>query len=192
MGMYPFAQLPEPDESKLPDGGPMKEENMPKADFYTAIVLMGFGILVLILSLEMPTMAEQSKNPYAAPGIVPGLIGAIIAFLSGIMLIRAIRKGGYKKQINAEVVKGFFTHESTNRMVKTVLICVLYSLLLGHVNFVLLTTLFIFVFVLTFEYSFRESFRAQARKVLMAAVLAIITSGAVYGVFFYLFLVNLP
>jgi Ca2+-dependent lipid-binding protein len=91
-----------------------------------------------------------------------------------------------------KAIKGFFTHESTNRMVNTVLICVLYSLLLGHVNFILLTMLFIFVFVLTFEYSFRESFRTQARKVLMAAVLAIITSSAVYGVFFYLFLVNLP
>jgi cobalamin synthase len=170
----------------------MKEENMPKADFYTGIGLMAFGILVLILSLQMPTMAEQSKNPYAAPGIVPGLIGAIITFLSGIMFFRAIRRGGHRKQITGEAIKGFFTHESTNRMVKTVLICVLYSLLLGHVNFILLTMLFIFVFVLTFEYSFRESFRTQARKVLMAAVLAIITSSAVYGVFFYLFLVNLP
>jgi len=129
----------------------MKEENMPKADFYTGIGLMAFGILVLILSLQMPTMAEQSKNPYAAPGIVPGLIGAIITFLSGIMFFRAIRRGGHRKQITGEAIKGFFTHESTNRMVKTVLICVLYSLLLGHVNFILLTMLFIFVFVLTKE-----------------------------------------
>lgn len=170
----------------------MKEENLPKADFYTSIVLMAFGILVLILSVRMPTMTEQSKNPYAAPGIVPGLLGATITFLSVIMFARAIRNGGHKRQINGEAVKGFFTHQSTNRMVKTILICVLYTLLLGRVNFVLLTTMFIFLFVLSFEYSFSESFRAQARKVLMAAVLAIITSGAVYGVFFYLFLVNLP
>lgn len=170
----------------------MKEENMPKADFYTSIILMAFGILVLILSLQMPTMAEQSKNPYAAPGIVPALLGLIITFLSAVMFFRSIRKGGHRKQITGEAVKGFFTHESTNRMVKTILICVLYSLLLGHVNFVLLTTLFIFLFVLIFEYSFKESFRAQIRKVLMAGVLAIITSTAVYGVFFYLFLVNLP
>ncbi len=170
----------------------MKEENMPKADFYTSIVLMAFGIVVLILSLQMPTMSDQSKNPYAAPGIVPGLLGVIITFLSGIMFIRALRKGGLRKQITGEAIKGFFTHESTNRMVKTIVICVLYSLLLGHVNFVLLTTLFIFFFVLTFEYSFKESFRGQIRKVLMAALLAIITSSTVYGVFFYLFLVNLP
>jgi len=170
----------------------MKEENMPKADFYTSIILMAFGITVLILSLKMPTMAEQSKNPYAAPGIVPALLGIIIAFLSGIMFFRSIRKGGHRKQITGEAIKGFFIHESTNRMVKTILICVLYSLLLGHVNFVLLTTLFIFIFVLTFEYSFKESFKSQIRKVLMAAVLAVITSTTVYGVFVYLFLVNLP
>ncbi|GAB4221651.1 MAG: tripartite tricarboxylate transporter TctB family protein [Spirochaetales bacterium] len=170
----------------------MKEENMPKADFYTAIVLMVFGVLVLILSLQMPTMAEQHKNPYSAPGIVPGLLGATIAFLSAIMFVRSIRKGGHRKQITGEAVKGFFTHESTNRMVKTILLCVLYTLLLGRVNFVLLTALFIFVFVLIFEYSFSHSFRSQIRKVLVAAILSVTTAATVYGVFFYLFLVNLP
>ncbi len=170
----------------------MKEENMPKADFYTSLILTAFGITVLILSIKMPTLAEQNKNPYAAPGIVPGFIGTIIAILSSIMLVRSIRKGGHKEKISAASMKGFFFNESTVRILKTILLCVVYSLLLGHLSFILLTSLFIFAFVLTFEYSLKESFRSQIRKVIMAALLAILTSLSVYGVFFYVFLVNLP
>ena len=170
----------------------MKEENIPKADFYTSIILVAFGITVLILSIKMPTLAEQNKNPYAAPGIVPGFIGAVIAILSSIMLVRSIRKRGHKEKISAASIKGFFFNESTARILKTIFLCVVYSLLLGHLPFILLTALFIFAFVLTFEYSFKESFQSQLKKVAMAALLAVLTSLSVYGVFFYLFLVNLP
>jgi hypothetical protein len=169
----------------------MNEQNMPKADFYTSIVLTAFGAVVLVMSIQMPSMTEQSHNPYAAPGIVPGLLGAVIALLGGVMFIRSIRKGGTRK-ITGEAISRAFRDDTTLRMGKTILLCVAYALLLGKLPFTPLTAFFVLIFVLFFEYDRKETFRSQGKKGIIAALLAVSTAAAVYVVFFYLFLVNLP
>ncbi|MFQ3621151.1 MAG: tripartite tricarboxylate transporter TctB family protein [Spirochaetales bacterium] len=170
----------------------MKEQNMPKADFFTSLVLLTFGLSIIVLSYKMPTLVEQSKNIYAAPGIVPGLLGIIISFLSLVLFFRSIKQKGYKIVISGSILKSFLTHEQTNRMVKTALICIVYTLLLGHLPFILLTFLFVFVFIVTFEYDRNIPLRSQLRKIGIALLLALLTALVVYAVFFYVFLVNLP
>jgi putative tricarboxylic transport membrane protein len=150
----------------------MTEQNMPKADFYTAVVLIAFGIAVMVISIKMPQMADQHRNVYSAPGIVPGLIGAVITMLSSVMLIRSIFKGSLKTKITGDAVSGFFKNEMTIRMVKTITLCVLYAVLLGKLPFAILTALFVFSFVLVFEYTRKETFRSQIRKIVFAFVLA--------------------
>ncbi len=169
----------------------MDERSMPKADFYTSIVLTAFGAAVLVMCLQMPTMTETSHNPYAAPGIVPGLLGAVIALLGGFMFIRSLRQGG-AGGISKGTVSGFLRDDTTLRMGKTIVLGVGYGFLLGHVPFVLLTALYVLIFVLFFEYDPKKNLRSQARKVAAAALLAVATAVSVYAVFFYLFLVNLP
>jgi hypothetical protein len=69
---------------------------------------------------------------------------------------------------------------------------VLYALLLGRLWFPLITFVFVFIFAMMFEYDFKSPISGQWKIPLFAAILALSTAAAVYFVFQYLFLVNLP
>lgn len=45
----------------------MTEKSMLKADLITSIILIVFGTAILVLSLGMPTMADQNQSVYSAP-----------------------------------------------------------------------------------------------------------------------------
>ncbi len=171
----------------------MKESNMPRADFITSIFLMGFGIAVLVLSSQMPTYEARGINPYSAPGIVPGFLGAIIALFGLILFIRSIMRGGHRLGIGAATVRTFFTAQQTGRLFLTLVISVLYALVLvGRIPYAIATAVYCFVFVLIFEFSFREPIVKQWKVLLFALILAVATAASVTAVFQYLFLVSLP
>ncbi|WP_270939057.1 hypothetical protein, partial [Falsiroseomonas oryzae] len=68
----------------------------PRADLYTAAVLLAFGLGVVALALRMPTFVEQSHTGLTAPGIVPGFHGAVVAVLAILLGLRAIRRGALR------------------------------------------------------------------------------------------------
>ena len=171
----------------------MKESNMPKADFLMSIVLMFFGIFVMILSSRMPDFADQNANPYSAPGVVPSLLGVIFLLLGIVMLIRSILRKGYRLGITGTNISAWFKDKTTHRFLITLGLSMIYALiLLGRIHFLIATGLYMFAFVVLFEYKREVGLLAQKKTFLMALLLAVITSGSVYGVFRYLFLVNLP
>lgn len=165
---------------------------MSRADFYTAIVLMAFGIAASVLALQMPPVTERGQSPYTAPGLLPTFLGIVIASLSFIMFVRSVRHIGRDVLPPEGAVKRFFGETGTRRMGITIFLCVLYSISLGSIYFPLTSFLFVFIFVLVFEYRLKEPFRTQIKKVLLAALLALCASAGITGLFQYLFLVNLP
>ncbi|OHE59102.1 MAG: hypothetical protein A2Z99_00505 [Treponema sp. GWB1_62_6] len=171
----------------------MKEQNMRRADFVMSSFLIAFGVAVLILSLAMPRFQHLKINPYSVPGIVPGFLGAVIAFLGVVLFIRSVRQGGFRLALNSRALRDFLLTEETRRISLTIVLGVAYALgLLGRVHFMIATGIFVFAFVMVFEYKRKEGFRAQWKTVLWGAILACVTSVSVYSVFAYLFLVNLP
>lgn len=171
----------------------MKESNMPRADLVTSIILIAFGISVLVLSLQMPRFEEHGVNPYSVPGIVPGFLGAVVAFLGVVLFIRSIVQKGYRLGLTGGTVKEFFTSETTKRFALTIAVSIIYALvLLGRIPFPIATGVYIFTFIFIFEYQWKKSFLVQWKRVLMALAVAVVFSAAVTGVFRYLFLVNLP
>ena len=170
----------------------MTEKSMARADFYTSIVLMAFGIGIIIIALQMPTMTEKGEGPYSAPGLLPILLGSVITVLSGFMFGRSIVRIGKDITVPANAFKAFFSEVGTRRMTQTIILCALYSISLGKVLFPLTTFLFVFIFILVFEYNLKETFKSQMKKVLVAIFLSVCVSAAITGTFQYLFLVNLP
>ncbi len=170
----------------------MKESNMPKADFVTSIFLIIFGIAVVYLSVNMPKFEELHANPYSVPGVVPGFLGVIIAFLGVVLLVRSIFQKGYRLEITGKTIKGFFSEPMTRRILLTIFISVAYWVLLGRVWFPLVTGLYVFIFVIIFEFEKGKSIVEQRKKLTVALLMAVITSASVTYTFQYLFLVNLP
>jgi hypothetical protein len=171
----------------------MEAKNMPKADFITSIVLMAFGGTVLVMSMRMPTFAEQGVNPYSAPGIVPGFLGGITGFLGLVLFVRSIIRKGYRLGVSGRTARAFFAAEMTRRFALTILVSVAYALgLLGHMPYEFATAIYVFAFVIIFEYKWKQSFTSQWKKVGLALLVALVAAFAVGAVFRYLFLVNLP
>jgi len=167
----------------------MTEKNMAKADFYTGIIMMAFGITVTVMAIRMPSMP---RDPYSAPGVLPMFLGIVITGLSVIMFVRSVIKTKGNVGFSHESLKSFFTDASTLRVTITAILCVSYAMLLGKLLFPLLTFLYVFVFIVIFEYDLKTTFRPQLRKVLTAALIAFLTAVLITAVFQYLFLVRLP
>ena len=165
----------------------MKPEDMNKADFFTSIFLFLLGLIVFIISIRMPTFKELGANPYSAPGIVPGILGVILLFMSAILFVRSvirIRKG-YKIRLSSQGLKLFFKNNSIQRFLIALFLSVFYVILLGKINYFLLTGIYIFLFIWSFE--------LKTKKTLFFAFLeAVLIAACISYVFRYLFLVTLP
>lgn len=171
----------------------MKDSNMPKADFVTAIVLIVFGITVLLISVGMPRFEEQEVNPYSVPGIVPGFLGAILAVLGVTLLIRSVIQKGYRFELTPEGFKAWLRDDSTRRLLLTLVLCIFYALVLvGFLPYAVGTVLFIFAFITVFEYRRGVSPAKQKKMFLFAALTAVISGISIWVVFRYGFLVSLP
>ncbi len=163
----------------------MKPEDMNKADFFTSIFLFLLGLIVFIISIRMPTFRELGANPYSAPGIVPMILGVIIVIMGAILFTRSVISKGYKISLSFQGLKLFFKNNSIKRLFIALFLSVFYVILLGKINYFLLTTIYIFLFVWSFE--------LKTKKTLFFALLeAVLIAACISYVFRYLFLVTLP
>ena len=167
----------------------MTEKNMTKADFYTSVVLMVFGITITVMAQQMP---EIPRDPYSSPGVLPTILGIVITGLSLIMLIRSIIRTRGSLGVSGASIKNVLSMTSSLRMIGTIILCIIYAFLLGKVLFPLLTFFFIFCFILVFEYDRRASIRPQIKKIIFAFLVSSLSSAIITMVFRYLFLVRLP
>ncbi len=171
----------------------MKPENMPKADFIVSILLMCFGIWIMIHSYHMPRFEELGADPFSVPGIVPGILGLIIFVLSLVVFIRSLYRKGYRLGLTRQAVVVFIRDTSTQRMLLTTLICIVYGLgMVGNMDYYLATFMFVLAFLILFQYRPAEGFGTQGKMLLMSLLQAGLTAGVVGAVFRYLFLVDLP
>ena len=166
----------------------MTEKNMVKADFYTSIVLMAFGITAVVMALGMPVISTK----YSAPGVLPIFLGIVITGLSFIMFVRSLVRLKGRLGVSGSSIKEAFAAVGSRRMMVTVILCLCYSFLLGKILFPVLTFFFVFTFIIFFEYDRTISFKSQIKKILIAVLVALITAAAITAVFRYLFLVRLP
>lgn len=170
----------------------MKYKNMNKADFLTSIFLFVFGLIVFILSIRMPTFRELGANPYSAPGIVPGIMGVILSFMGAILFIRSAIRQGYKIKLSSQAIKIFFKNDSIKRLLIALFLSVFYVVLLGKINYFILTGMYIFIFVFAFEFKTKKSILSQGKTLLFALLEAVFIAALISFVFRYLFLVRLP
>lgn len=171
----------------------MKESNLPKADFVTALILAVSSIAIVVSAYRMPRFEEVGAQPYDAPGLVPGLLGMILLILSFMLLMRSIRQKGYVLGVNPGSLATFFKDATVLRILITIGISMLYGMaFLGNLPYVLATGLYVLAFVIIFEYRRDQPMQTQWKILLFALLLAVLTAGAVAVVFRYLFLVNLP
>lgn len=160
---------------------------MVRADIVTSVVLMALGLAAIGESWRMPRFTDVGGSFWAAPGVVPGMLGAGLALMAFVLFLRSVaarRAGAVDEPGESGAWK---------RVAIAVGLCILYGMLLvGQLPFWLATFFFVFAFILVFELAQEQARAHWLRHVVVALVIAAITGFAVSYVFQSVFFVRLP
>ncbi|WP_448535067.1 tripartite tricarboxylate transporter TctB family protein [Pseudothermotoga sp.] len=144
-------------------------------DRISALVFIALGIFFLAGALRMPRITEYGK--YGAPGIVPAFFSIMVILLCFIMFVRKQRPSSENSSASVEVKR-----TENRRLLLASAMFLVYVFLLGKINFVVLTSIFLSVTSMVF---------LRKRLVLTAVISVAITVG-IYYLFSRVFLLPLP
>lgn len=150
---------------------------------------LALGLVIAFESWRMPRLEEQGINPYTAPGLVPGLLGLILAVL-GVAL--ALRRAPVAEGPSLEGSDGGVAEPW--RVGLAFLLCVGFGVgALGHgPPFWLAAGLFIFLAIILFEWPEHRAAGTVRYGLTRAALVAVVGAAAVTFIFQEVFLVRLP
>ena len=155
-----------------------------------ADLLFGLGWIVLGAAIaagswRMDRLEGQGVEPYAVPGLVPGLLGILLALLGLAMALRGWRGGATEGVEPARA-------EPWRAALAVVLVAGFVLGLLGRgPPFPLAAFIFMLLAILLFEWPDRRE-GTLARGAVQAALIAAVASGVITLVFQEIFLVRLP
>ena len=160
---------------------------MPRADLLTSIVLVVIGLGAAIESWRMPRLQNLGVSIYSAPGVVPFLLGLVIALLGLILLVRSLRAGGLTAS-GAPIDR-----DGARRFIIAAVLTLGYAVVLvDWLPFWAATAIFVAGFVLIFEWQAGIGGASRARRVTAVAGFALATGLGVSVLFEDVFLVRLP
>jgi hypothetical protein len=171
----------------------METRPLVRADLITGVVLLAFGLAALAESWGMPRLEERNINPWTAPGIVPGMLGIIIAVLGAVLALRSLPAGALHTRAIQPESDPAEERASRGRLMLCAALCFVYAILLvGRIPFSLATGLFVFAFIAAFEWDGADAIAARIRKLAIAAAIAVASAVVISYSFEKLFLVRLP
>jgi len=161
----------------------------PRSDFRSGLVWTALGLAILYGSWTMDRLVHLNVSPYTVPGLVPGVLGACIAFMGAILTFRALRQGALTAPPTAGI--SWLEH---GRFFISLTLCLLFGLvLMGHgLPFWLAAALYVAGFVALFQWPERQEKGQLGRGILFAIAFGLITGLVIHHVFEDLFLVRMP
>jgi Tripartite tricarboxylate transporter TctB family len=167
-----------------------QQQTPPRTDLISAVFWMLFGGAIVIGAWRMDRLEYMHINPYTAPGLVPGILGAFIALFGLIMGIRAVRAGALAGGAAVSGGEPIFN----SRVALSAALCIAFAAgLVGRgPPFWLAAGIFVFLHVFLFEYPERRARNEVAKGVLVALTMAVGASFVITMIFQELFLVRLP
>jgi len=155
-------------------------------EFLFGLGWAAFGAAVLAASWRMDRLEGLNVNPWSVPGLLPGVLGALMLLFGGVLALRALSAGRVAAPATG----------SSARTWIALALCIAYAAgLLGRgLPFWLTSAAFLFVSLCAFRWLDRD---AQARRslprlALSSAAIAIAASGAISLLFRQVFLLTLP
>lgn len=156
-----------------------------RADRIAALVLFVLGMAMLWGGWSMDRLEIRQIHPASIPGLVPMLLGAVMALCAGLLWLGARDPQGGGAEPEGEV--------SWSNAYWALALCLVYALLLvGRLPFFWATAIFVAAFAGLFGWRDAENPPSRWRIALTASVYAVLISGAISALFRYGFLVRLP
>jgi Tripartite tricarboxylate transporter TctB family len=161
----------------------------PRVELFSGLGWIALGSALVYGSWTMDRLENLNINPYTAPGLVPGVLGAVIALCGSIMAVRAGRAGVFgsdRADARAPIFNG--------RVALSIALCLGFALgLVGRgPPFWAAAAIFLFLHIFLFEFSERREQHRLWRGVLLALAVSAGASFVITMIFQEFFLVRLP
>lgn len=160
-----------------------------KADLITAVILVVVGLVIFYLSYTMPRLEQRNIHPSTIPGLVPMILGAVLAALGAMLGVGAWRsRAGSWGDFFA-----IFGSMAAARVLTAGVMIFAYTLLLvGLIPFWAASMIFVFALIVAMEVVLVTETPPLMRSLLWAFATAAGSSAAIYYLFARIFLVRLP
>jgi hypothetical protein len=164
-----------------------QERPSPGADLLTGVALLALSIGIIAGALSMDRLERLEATIYTAPGLVPGILGLVLALLAAILIGRSLRAGVGGAMPPLEISEHW-------RLGAALVLCLGFALgLVGHgPPFWLGAAIFTSAFVFVFQFPERRRAGTLGRGAIFAAGYGFIVGLAIHHLFQDVFLVWLP
>ena len=159
-----------------------------RAELLTAAAWAAAGVTILVASWRMNRLDDRGISPWSAPGLTPGVVGALIVVLALVLALQA-------RQAEAAADPAPPREAGAPRRTLLALaLCVGFAgVALGHgLPFVVESAVFIFVFTTLFSLPVWRAERRIRRGLLQTLAIAVLASSFIAWLFESVFLVRLP
>jgi hypothetical protein len=166
-------------------------ESLPSArsDLTSGAVWVVIGTAIGIGAWRMDRLASQGVPVFAAPGLLPGILGVLIALTGLAIVVRSLRRGALERPPSGGPGSVF-----TGRAALTLTLCLGFAgVLVGHgLPFPVAAASYLFAHIFLLQLPERRAAGQVPRGAAVAAAIAVVAAGVISFVFQYLFLVRLP
>lgn len=161
----------------------------PRSDLVSGGVWVVIGVAIAVGSWRMDRLANQGVPGFAAPGLVPGVLGVLIVLAALGIVWRALRQGALTPAGRATTREAHL-----GRVALTLALCLGFAGgLVGHgLPFWLAASTYLFLHIAILQYPERRAAGQVGRGLLVAAAIALGAGVGIALIFQYAFLVRLP
>jgi hypothetical protein len=172
--------------------GPDEAERLPspRADLVSGGVWAVIGVAIGIGSWNMDRLGKQGVPGFAAPGLVPGILGVLITLAAMAIVIRSLQRGALTPGgVGEPALPG-----SKSRTALALVLCIGFAAgLVGHgLPFWAAASTYLFLHIFLLQLPERRAAGQVARGVVVAAAIALGAGLTIATMFQHVFLVRLP
>jgi hypothetical protein len=168
---------------------PSDERPAPRADGVSGAIWFVIGAAIIVGSWNMDRLERQGVQWFAAPGLVPGILGVFIVAAAAIIVGRSFLRLARGDAGTRAPEAGFL-----RRTALTLAVCLAFAVgLIGHgLPFGVAAAIYLFLHIFLLQFRERRANGEIVRGALVATAIAVCVATAVTLVFQELFLVRLP
>ncbi len=159
-----------------------------RGELVDAAIWAVLGSGIVIASWRMDRLESLNINPWSAPGLTPGVVGALMILLALALALQT------RRVATTDPAQPAPPAGSVRRTFTAAVLCVLFAgLTLGRgLPFVVEGAVFVFVFTAIFSWTAWREERRVTRGVAQALVVAVLSCVSIAWLFESVFLVRLP
>ena len=161
-----------------------------RADLISSGVWLAIGAAISVGSWRMDRLEAQGVPVFAAPGLVPGILGLLIMAAAFMIVLRSV--GRLRRGVPADSPGD--VRPGIARVILTLSLCLAFAAgMVGHgLPFWMAAFIYLFIHVLVLQWPERTTRGERGKGVVVAALVAAGVSAFVVLMFQEVFLVRLP